>query len=130
MASVLARPRSRLWLSATPQLQVLCSHVPQLPAATLQLIAVDSSTSEKVEATASGVGVAESDDVVEPVPQPRTRQVPNYPYQQLKQMLMTFRFDQKKGVRVSENGVLSGQCPPYFSLKLTKATLEALLKSS
>jgi len=41
---------------------------------------VDSSTSEKVEATASGVGVvAESDDVVEPVPQPRTRQVPNYP---------------------------------------------------
>jgi len=96
MASVLARPRSRLWLSATPQLQVLCSHTPVAASRnTTTDVAVDS-TSEKVEATASGVGVvAESDDVVEPVPQPRTRQVPNYPYQQLKQMLMTFRFDQK-----------------------------------
>jgi len=90
-------------------------------------VAVDSSTSEKVEATASGVGVvAESDDVVEPVPQPRTRQVPNYPYQQLKQMLMTFRFDQKKGSGVSEGRSLSKWAmPTLLSLKLTKATLEA-----
>jgi single-stranded DNA-binding protein len=43
-------------------------------------VSVDSSTSEKAEATASGVEVlAESDDVAEPVAQPRTRQVPNYP---------------------------------------------------
>jgi len=39
---------------------------------------VDSSTSEKVEATASGVGVVAESDDVEPVPQP-TRQVPNVP---------------------------------------------------
>jgi len=41
---------------------------------------VDSSTSEKEQEPRSGVGVvAESDNVAEPVPQPRTRQVPNYP---------------------------------------------------
>ncbi len=43
-------------------------------------VSVDSSTSEKERERASAVGVlAESDDAAEPVPQPTTRQVPNYP---------------------------------------------------
>jgi len=69
-----ARPRSRL---AERNATVAGSvHYPSCRQRTTTDVAVDSSTSEKVEATASGVGVvAESDDVVEPV-QPRTRQVP------------------------------------------------------
>jgi len=84
-------PRSRLWLSATPQLQVLCHVLQLLPEQPTTDVSVDSSTSEKVE-TASGVGVAESDNG-RTCTSTQTRQVPNYPTTTKKQMLMTFRFE-------------------------------------